>query len=255
MREGPPPRSAVLVVHGFKGFKDWGFLPHVCSRLAVEGHAVLSFNFSHNGIGPHPEVLTELDAFAANTFTRELEELRYLLRRTREGALTPRRPRRVGLLGHSRGGADAILVAREGGVDALVTWGPVDHLDRFSSETTREWREAGVVYVLDGRTGQHLPLSLALLDDLERNRSLLDLHRAATEVESPWLIVHGKDDLTVPVQEGERLAGASGKARLHLVDGAGHAFEAGHPFQGSTPALEEALEVSVPYFGRHLETE
>ena len=49
--EGPPPRTAVVVVHGFKGFKDWGFFPHLCEEIAAGGHAVVSFNFSWNGIG------------------------------------------------------------------------------------------------------------------------------------------------------------------------------------------------------------
>ena len=44
--EGPAPRTAIIVVHGFKGYKDWGFFPHLCERLAIAGHAVVSFNFS-----------------------------------------------------------------------------------------------------------------------------------------------------------------------------------------------------------------
>ena len=44
--DGPPPRSAVVVVHGFKGFKDWGFFPYLCQRMAAAGHAVVSFNLS-----------------------------------------------------------------------------------------------------------------------------------------------------------------------------------------------------------------
>jgi len=243
----------VVVAHGFKGFKDWGFFPHLCTQLALEGHAVLSFNFSHNGIGPDPEVFTELEAFSRNTFTREVDELNHVLAAVASGKLTPRRPRRLGLLGHSRGGADALLSASESGVvDALVTWGAVDHLDRWTEETIREWRRDGVTHVLNQRTGQHLPLSVGLLDDYLENRERLDLRRAAASLEVPWLIVHGKDDLTVPVEEGERLARTSGRARLFLVESAGHTFEAVHPFQGTTPALAEAVAVSARHFGLHL---
>ncbi len=253
MREGPPPRTAIVVVHGFKGFKDWGFFPYLSDRLAVQGHAVISFNFSHNGIGSDPEVFSELEEFSQNTISREVDELNFVLTSVLSGDLTPRPPRHVGLLGHSRGGGVAILAAGEKPeVDALVTWGAIDHLDRWTEETVREWREKGVMYVLNQRTGQHLPLSIALWNDFQENQERLDLRRATGALATPWLIVHGKEDLTVRVEEGERLARQSGKARLHLIEGAGHTFEATHPFAESTPALEEAIAVSARHFRSHL---
>jgi pimeloyl-ACP methyl ester carboxylesterase len=252
MREGPPPRTAVVVVHGFKGFKDWGFFPHLCKGLAVEGHAVISFNFSHNGIGSDPEVFADLEGFSQNTISREVDELNHVLNIVAAGELTPRPPRRIGLLGHSRGGAVSILAARETPeVDALVTWGAIDHLDRWTEETIREWREKGVIYVQNQRTGQHLPLSVGLLEDFEANRERLDLG-AVDSLDAAWLIVHGKDDLTVSVQEGERLAMRSGTARLHLIEGSGHTFDATHPFAGTTAALEEATAVSIRHFLSYL---
>ena len=137
-------------------------------------------------------------------------------------------------------------------MDALATWGAIDHLDRWTEATIREWRETGVMYVLNQRTGQHLPLLIDLLEDYEANRERLDLRRVAPSVEVPWLIVHGKEDLTVPVQEGERLTKRSGTARLRLIEGAGHTFEAVHPFTGSTAALEEALAASSQHFLSYL---
>ena len=147
----------------------------------------------------------------------------------------------------------AILAAGEKPeVDALVTWGAIDHLDRWTEETVREWREKGVMYVLNQRTGQHLPLSIALWNDFQENQERLDLRRATGALATPWLIVHGKEDLTVPVQEGERLTKRSGTARLRLIEGAGHTFEAVHPFTGSTAALEEALAASSQHFLSYL---
>jgi pimeloyl-ACP methyl ester carboxylesterase len=249
MREGPPPRRAVVVVHGFKGFKDWAFFPHVCTHLATEGYAVVSFNFSHNGIGEDPEVFSDLDAFARNTLTREVEELGQIVGALAGGELTPTAPRRIGILGHSRGGAVSLLAAGEREeVASLVTWGAIDHVDRWGDETVREWREAGVMHVPNQRTGQHMPLSFSLWEDFQENRHRLDLARASESLGLPWLIVHGKEDLTVPVVEGERLARRSGTARLHLIEGAGHTFEATHPFGTPAPTLEEALGVTLRHF-------
>ena len=39
--EGEPPLSAIVVAHGVKGFKDWGFFPTFAS--VWRGMATLSF--------------------------------------------------------------------------------------------------------------------------------------------------------------------------------------------------------------------
>lgn len=288
--EGPPPRTAVVVVHGFKGYKDWGFFPWVAGQLVADRHAVVTFNLTGSGIGPRdPHGFTELEAFAANTYSRELADVAAVLREVR-GGLLPRAPDRTGLLGHSRGGADAVLAAagrnpaasrgpHEGAkaaarpdpeaaarpgpeaaarpgpeagppVDALVTWAALSGLDRWSDETRRIWREEGRIHVLNSRTGQQMPMDVGLLDDFEAHREELDVLAAAREVGVPWLVLHGTVDETVAVEHARRLAGAGPDARLELVDGAGHTFGAAHPFQGSNPLLDRAMDLTR----RHLRT-
>ena len=253
--DGPPPRSAVIVVHGFKGFKDWSFFPHLCRRLAAEGHAVVSFNFSGSGIGSDPERFTELEAFAANTFSRELEELAWVADLVMSDLL-PRRPRRLGLLGHSRGGGDAIVhTAGDPRVGALVTWSAVSTFLRWSAATRAEWRDLGRIYVLNSRTGQQMPLDSSVLDDLEANAERLDVGAAASRVDVPWLILHGDQDRTVEPDEARALARVAGTGRLTLVAGAGHTYEAEHPFVRPAAPLAEALDLTVAHFARHLADE
>lgn len=251
--EGPPPRSAVVVIHGFKGFKDWAFFPHLCRQLAGAGHAVVSFNFSGSGIGSDPERFTDLEAFARNTLSRESEEVGWVVDWVLSGDLLPRVPHRVGLLGHSRGGGDAILhAAMNERVDALVTWSAVSTFDRWNASTREEWRESGRVYVLNGRTGQQMPLDVGLLDDLEANRERLDVEAAAARITAPWLIVHGDQDRTVEPDEARTLARVASNGRVRWVAEAGHTFEVGHPFAGPSPQLVEALDASVEHFAQHL---
>ncbi len=251
--EGPPPRSAVLVVHGFKGFKDWGFFPHVSTRLAAGGHAVVSFNLTHNGVGEDLETFSDLERFAANTFSLELEDVLFMLETLTRGDLLPRRPSRVGILGHSRGGGQAILTAGEDDrIDALATWAAVSYFDRWSDETKEDWRSSRRIHVLNSRTGQQMPLDVGLLLDYEANRERLDIRAAAARLDQPWLIVHGTRDLTVFAQEARELAAVARNGRLLLVEGAGHTFEARHPFEGSTPELDRAVSSTLSHFATHL---
>jgi len=73
-------KPAVVFCHGFKGFKDWGPFPEWGRRLANAGFVSVHFNFSYNGVPRDtPTEFTELDKFADNTFTRELDDLRAVL--------------------------------------------------------------------------------------------------------------------------------------------------------------------------------
>lgn len=250
---GDAPESAVIVVHGFKGFKDWGFFPHVCRRIASDGHAVVSFNFSRSGVGPDLENFTDLESFGRNTYSHEMEDLHWVVGEVAEGGLLPAPARRIACLGHSRGGGVAVVAAREDPrIDALVTWSSVATLDRWNEETRQEWRRTGRIHVLNGRTGQQMPLDVTLLDDFEANRERFDVARAARALEAPWLVVHGTDDAAVSSQDARILAEAGPRAELLLIEGAGHTFEVGHPFQGSSPELDRALEGTRRHLARHL---
>jgi pimeloyl-ACP methyl ester carboxylesterase len=252
--DSPPPRSAIVVAHGFKGFKDWGFFPHLAERLAAAGHAVVSFNFTGSGVAPGADEVTDEEAFADNTLSRELDELRAVVELTRDGDLLPRRPGAIGLLGHSRGGGDAILhVAEQGRVDALVTWAAVSTFDRWTIDTRRDWRAKGHVLVLNTRTGRQLPMNVGFLDDFDLQSERFDIVAAAKKVDVPWLIVHGQDDITVRPEEGRALAKAARKAKLLLIEKAGHTFEARHPMEGRPPApLVEAVNATLRHFERNL---
>lgn len=43
-------RGTLVICHGYKGFKDWGMFPYIAKELS-EHLDVVTFNFSHNGIG------------------------------------------------------------------------------------------------------------------------------------------------------------------------------------------------------------
>lgn len=253
----PAPRPTVVVCHGFKGFMEWGFFPPLAELLAARGFAVVRFNVSGSGMAPGEDRASDPEGFRANTHSRERDDLLAVLESLAGIAPGWIDDRRIGLLGHSRGGANAVLAAarepwRER-VKALVTWAAISRVDRYTAEQKAAWRRDGELPVVNARTGQRLALGPGFLEDLEANREVLDLDRAAAAVRAPWLLVHGETDESVPAAEVDRLAGhAGGPHEVLRIPGGDHTFGARHPFVGPTPQLIQTMNATQSWFRRYL---
>lgn len=68
--ERAAPSPAVIIVHGFKGFKDWGSFPVFAERLARAGFSAVSVNLSGSGFDDNGEFAWP-DRFGHNTFSAE----------------------------------------------------------------------------------------------------------------------------------------------------------------------------------------
>src|SRR5690242_10958350 len=102
------PRPAVIILHGFKGFKDWGMFPPVAERLARAGVTAVSLNVSGSGVDDAGNFAFP-DRFGHNTFSAELHDLRAVVDALATAQLDVAAPTTIGLLGHSRGGGITIL--------------------------------------------------------------------------------------------------------------------------------------------------
>ena len=250
---GPP----VLIVHGFKGFKDWGFMPVLAARLAEAGFPACRFNLSGSGVGDDDERFGEPANFERNTYSKEQADIATLLDALAAGALPGLQgsSERLGLLGHSRGGGGAILAAaRDARVRGLVTWAAISTVQRYDDAARADWRRRGYHRVTNGRTGDVFDIGTAALDDVEQNAAALDILAAARRLEIPTLVVHGTADDSVPFAEGEAIAAALGeRGRLLPMPGAGHTFGAAHPMPAALPPdLDRVLKATVEHFSRTL---
>lgn len=249
------PRSAVIVLHGFKGFKDWGMFPPLADRLARAGFAVISFNLSGSGVDDQGD-FSFPEKFGHNTFSAEVTDLSRVINALARGQLGVPEPPAIGVIGHSRGGGTAILSAAiDPRIAALVTWSAISTVERWSPESRAEWRRTGKTEIRNARTGEIFPLYTDVLTDLERHAAgSLDIRAAAAKVSTPWLLIHGTNDEAVPIREAELLSGLATIPTLAYVpvDGAGHTFGAVHPFAGMTTALDRVFQETVDWFSLYL---
>ncbi|WP_440116069.1 alpha/beta hydrolase family protein [Paenibacillus sp. QZ-Y1] len=233
-------QGVIILAHGYKGFKDWGMFPYAATQLSTNHH-VLTFNFSHNGVGEDLEQFSELEKFAVNTYSQELADLvnvlDYVPTQSELGGLP------VYLIGHSRGAGVSLVYALDHSdqISGVISWNGVTNLDLFTAEQKEEMRTHGRSHVINGRTGQQMPLDVCIIDDLEQHRERYAIIDRLSSSPLRVALIQGTED-------GKRLRDGSAalvQARpdipWHQIPGGNHTYNTVHPFTGTTPQLEQVI--------------
>ncbi|SHI97467.1 alpha/beta hydrolase family protein [Aquimarina spongiae] len=252
----PNDKPIIIFCHGYKGFKDWGAWDLMAEAFANAGFVLVKFNFSHNGgTVEQPIDFPDLEAFANNTFIKELDDLETVLdwiTNPDNEILSKTNAQDITLIGHSRGGGIVVIKAAEDPrVTKLITWAGVsDYKNRFpKGEAFKQWEKDGVFYVENGRTKQQMPHYFDFYSSFIDHEERLTISKAAAKIAIPYLIVHGTQDPTVHVQEAYSINAYNPNASLFLVEGADHVFGARHPCKNSDlpKDLEKIIEKSIEF--------
>ena len=195
------PAPAVLVMHGWGGNAD--MMAATAEPLCAVGFNVLLLDARCHGRSDD-EAFTSLPRFAEDIAAG----LRFL--RTQPEI----DPDRVALMGHSVGAAAALLHAsKRHDVCAVVSLSAFAH----PGEVMRRW--------LAERRLPYLFLGWYILRRVQRviGASFNEIAPVFTlrRVRCPVLLVHGRQDDTIPVEDAQRLLRAGAQTQLLLVDG-GH---------------------------------
>lgn len=226
----------------------------MCANRSARGHEVIAFNFSHGGIGEDLHSFTELDKFARNTCDRELLDLEILVSHLSQDPELGKLP--LFLLGHSLGGGVSLVYALDhpDRIAGVLSLNGVTDLDLFTEEQKREMREHGRSYVVNGRTGQQMPLDKVLLDDLERQKARYDIFTRMADAKFPVVLIQGTEDGKRLRLGSEKLTGIRPDISWVQIPGGNHTFGCVHPFKGATPQLEQAIQASSQFVRQVLET-
>lgn len=243
----PKPRALAVIVHGFKGFKDWGFFPWLAEALCQHRIAVCRFNMSRSGIGENPESFDRLDLFADDTYSTQVSDLMDVVAFARRQVRAP-----LFLLGHSRGGGVAMLAAPEiRDLKGIVTWSAISRADRWDDATKQQWRRDGHMDIVNARTNQVMRMSTRILDDYEKHHERLDILKAASRISVPTVTIHGARDESVPVAESYEIASRIADGAHLVVGNATHTYNAIHPLVHVPKELRYAALVSAQFIVVH----
>ncbi len=236
-------KPLVIFSHGFKGFKDWGHFNKIADLFFNNGFHFVKFNFSHNGTTPeHPVDFVDLEAFANNNFSIELNDLSLVIDDSINALGS--RCAAIYLVGHSRGGGITLLKAAEDlRIKKIATWASVNEYGRFwKKETMTAWKKKGKIEVFNGRTHQYMPLYYQLYHDYYANRDRLHIPSVVPKITIPGLIIHAKDDPTIPVAFASELVSWNKNFELLVLESGAHTFDGKHPWEAPT-LPESSLKV------------
>ncbi len=243
----PGAKALVVIVHGFKGFKDWGFFPWLAETLGNHRFATCRFNMSRSGVDENPETFDRLDRFAEDTYSGQVADLQKVVHYCQERVDVP-----TFLVGHSRGGGVSLLAAS--GIDNLygiVTWSAIARTDRWDDATKALWRRVGYLEVENMRTKQMMRMSTRMLEDIETNRERLDILKCVTQIEQPILVIHGGRDESVPVAESGEIVSYARDVSHLVIANASHSYNAIHPLVHVPFELSMAAAATARFVGAY----
>ncbi|MCK5815435.1 MAG: alpha/beta fold hydrolase [Flavobacteriaceae bacterium] len=248
-------KPIVIFCHGYKGYKDWGAWNLVAEHFAKEDFFFLKFNFSHNGgTLENPIDFPDLEAFGQNNYTTELNDLETVidwiaLNETYKNEIDVHN---ITLIGHSRGGGIVTIKASENAnIKKVITWNGVsDYVGRFpKGAKLEEWKENGVMYVLNGRTKQQMPHYYQFFQDFKENKNRLNIKAAVQKLNKPQLIISGSKDTVVLPIDGENMHRWNQKSKWIVIDKMNHTLGSKHPWdEDKLPVeLQKVIQLSMDF--------
>ncbi len=197
--------SPVLIMaHGFRGSRDGGGRAIELAEQLSDQATVIRFNFNGSQILSH-----------------QIEELQAVVEKV--NVLLPYK--KIFLLGRSMGGAASIIVAaRLNLIHGLVLWSAPNNLRK----TFRQVLGDELYYRLDSGEVLHMQDERGCLDltpDFLTDIDNYDLSAALSDINIPVMILHGKIDETVTVEQAyDNYALLKGRKILHVFENGDHSL-------------------------------
>lgn len=240
---------AIIITHGFRGFKDWGFFPFVAEEFSKKNFVTILFNFSGSGFNNETKNIINTKNFVENTYSNEIEELNFLINKYLENTFGEISNKKIFLIGFSRGALSVLAnYSKFDEIKALTTWSGISKIDRFSPRQKEEWKNNGFLYVLSNNSTELLKISTKLLTEIEEQK--INIEEYLKNQNKPYLIINGDSDLIVHKNEAEKLFNWSKKeqTKLEIIEKTNHFYNTNHPFEATSENLMTVIRITEKFF-------
>lgn len=237
-------KAHVLFAHGFKGYKDYGFIPVLSVKLVEALPIVMHrFNFSHSGMTDDSSTFARPDLFERNTWNKQVADMEALIHAVQNGASPAQAASApIAFLGHSRGGTTCLLAAgrrfRDGEAPppvAVATLAASDSTLTMDQNAITMLRDQGYLVSPSARTGQSLRVGIEWLREQEDDPTGHDVLSLCSRISCPVLVAHGAEDPTVPVECAERITRACPRGESLTIADGNHVFNTPNPADPDEP--------------------
>ncbi len=136
-------------------------------------------------------------------------------------------------------------------VAGIVLISTVKQLNFWPAEMIEEWKRNKVYYKKNNRTKQLLPQGEEFLQEVLQSETSWNVENEIKKLSQPLLILHGENDEAIPVEHSlTKYAWAkenNNKTSLKIIPGATHTFNTKHPFEETSPQLEQMITEAVAF--------
>jgi len=249
------PKQIAIFCHGYKGYKDWGAWNIMAESFANAGFFFIKFNFSHNGgTVKQPIDFPDLEAFGNNNYTKELDDLETVIDWIYSNSDYQNEIdiENISLIGHSRAGGIVTIKSEEDNrIKRVISLAGVCDFGKrtATSGDLGQWKKEGVKYVVNGRTKQQMPHFYQFYEDFKTNETRLTIQRAVSNLEIPYLIIHGDKDTSVFIDESHKLHSWNLESKLEVIEKANHVFNTFHPWEREvlSEELNKVTQICVDF--------
>lgn len=250
-------KPLIIISHGFKAHKDWGFFPYTAQKFCDANFLVITFNFSMNGFDNSSNSFKYVEKFAHNTVSLEIKDLENLIEFLSNKSrlsfqLDKFWNKELYLLGHSRGAAISLIVAKKNlNITKLALWNPIATFDRWTARQKEIWQEKGFLEFKDNSLNLNLKIDIKYLKDIQNNE--YNLIKAINLIKKPLLLLYCEQDKIVKKSEFEQLINNIESKFKYIVNipNTGHTFGISEKMQKSTEQLDYAINKTIEFFKRN----
>lgn len=221
--------SIAILCHGFSTSKDGRTCVRLEKSLNEKGLSTFRFDFFGHGESG--------GKFEDITISEAVDDIKNAIHFLKASGY-----KKMNLVGSSFGGmASLIAASKTNELNALALKSPVsDYLGLLIAldheKELDTWREKGSISV-KGASGENLKLNYSFYEDALK----VNGYQAAKKIRIATMIVHGKEDITVPLEQSIKTSRLIKDCRLEVIDSADHVYSRQEDFEKMLDLISEFI--------------